>query len=105
MKKLSLLFLLVAAGCGNSTVTQQSGAAACITASGCGILAGGISACTQVIAFVNDPAVAAAAHISPSQVNCIGSAGSDCAAAKKCLGNGATPSTCSGNAKSCVGNQ
>lgn len=105
MKKLSLLLLCVAAGCGSSTVTQQSGAAACLTASGCGILTGGISACTQVIAFINDPSVASSAHLSPSEVNCIANAGSNCAEAKKCLAGGMTPSTCSGNARSCVGNQ
>jgi hypothetical protein len=105
MQKLSVLLVVaVVGGCGSSTVTQQSGAAACITASGCGILPGGISACTQTVVLVNDPAVAATAHLSPSEVNCIAAAGSDCAAAKKCLAGGSTPATCSGNARSCVGN-
>lgn len=102
--KLSLVTLLLVAGCGNSTVTQQSGAAACITASGCNILPGGISACTQSVVLVNEPSIAAGAHLSPATVNCIAAAGSDCAAAKKCLGGGATPASCSGNATSCVGN-
>ncbi|MGZ3406501.1 MAG: hypothetical protein ACXVAN_08680 [Polyangia bacterium] len=105
MHKLSTLVLVAAVvGCGSSTVTQQSGAAACITASGCGIIVGGISNCTQYVVLVNDPAVAAAAHLSPSQVNCIAAAGSDCAKAKQCLANGMTPATCSGNARSCTGN-
>jgi hypothetical protein len=59
MKKFSLLSLLLVVGCGNS-ITAQSGAAACITANGCGILTVGVSACTQVIQLINDPAVAAA---------------------------------------------
>src|SRR5512147_998281 len=96
--------LVFAAGCGNSKVTQSSGAAACVTASGCGILTG-ISTCTQFIAYVNDPLIAGTLHISPDQVNCIANAGSDCAAAKRCLGNGSMPASCSGNAKSCIGDQ
>ncbi len=103
MRKLSFLLVLVA-GCGNSSVTQQTGAAACITASACGIIAGGISVCTQVISFVNDPEQAARAHISASEVNCIAAAGSDCVAAKKCLAGGMTPAVCSGASESCVGN-
>ena len=103
MRKLGLLLLLVA-GCGNGNVTAQSGAAACITAAACGIVTGGVSFCTQYVITVNDPAVATAAHFSPSEVNCIASAGSNCAAAKKCLGGGNTPATCSGNAQSCNGN-
>ena len=103
MRKLGLLVLLVA-GCGSNSVTQQAGAAACITASACGIIAGGVSVCSQYVVSVNDPAVAAGAHISPSEVNCLASAGSDCTAAKKCLSGGTTPATCSGNATSCNGN-
>src|SRR6267142_2262073 len=104
MKKLGLAFALVlVAGCGNSTVTQQSGAAACLTASGCGILIGGISACTQFISLINEPNGAASAHLSPEQVNCIASAGSDCTAAKKCIAGGQTPAVCSGNSDSCQG--
>src|SRR6478609_3018645 len=102
MRKLGFLVLLVV-GCGNS-VTQQSGAAACITANACGIIATGVSACTQFVTLVNDPATAAAAHFSPSEVNCIANAGHDCIAAKKCLAGGQTPATCSGNARSCNGN-
>lgn len=105
MQKLSALLLIaVVAGCGNSTVTQQSGAAACITASACGILQGGISLCTQNVEFINDPSVAIAIHISASEVNCIAAAGSDCAKAKQCLGGNATPAVCTGNARSCMGN-
>lgn len=102
MKKLSLLVLLVA-GCGNS-VTQQSGAAACVTAAACGITTGGVSVCTQLVVLVNDPQFETAAHLSPAEVNCIANAGSDCAAAKRCLAGGNTPATCSGAATSCVGN-
>jgi hypothetical protein len=103
MRKLSLLVLLVA-GCGNSSVTQESGAAACVTAAACNIIAGGVSACTEIIAFVNDPDSASRAHISPSEVNCIANAGHDCVAAKKCFAGGQTPALCSGNSESCVGN-
>jgi hypothetical protein len=103
MRKLGLLILLVA-GCGNNSVTQQSGAAACITASACGVIAGGASSCTQFIAYVNNGEIASRAHISPSQVNCIAAAGSDCIAAKKCLAGNQTPAVCSGSSESCVGN-
>jgi hypothetical protein len=103
MRKLGLLILLVA-GCGNNNVTQQSGAAACITAAACGIITGGVSVCTQFVVGVNDPAIATSFHFSPSEVNCIANAGHDCAAAKKCIAGNATPATCSGNAKSCNGN-
>ena len=102
MKKLAFVLFLVA-GCGNS-VTLQSGAAACITAAACNIIATGVSACTQFVGLVNDNSVAAAAHLSATEVNCIANAGSDCAAAKRCLSNGNTPATCSGVATSCVGN-
>ncbi|MCA1664021.1 MAG: hypothetical protein LC659_07105, partial [Myxococcales bacterium] len=103
MRKLGLLVLLVA-GCGNHSITQQSGAAACITASACGIIAGGVSICSQFVVSVNDPAVATSFHISPSEVLCLASAGSDCTAARRCLSGGSMPATCSGNAKSCNGN-
>jgi hypothetical protein len=103
MRTLSLLLVLAVAGCGNS-VTQESGAAACITANACGILAIGVSACTQVVNGINDPAGSAATKFTPAEVNCIANAGHDCAAAKKCLAGGQTPATCSGNARSCDGN-
>lgn len=105
MNRAIVVALVVAvAGCGNPGVTQQSGAAACLAASACGILVGGVSACTQVIAFVNDPAVAASAHVSAAEINCIASAGHDCAAAKRCLGNNAMPASCNGNSDACNGN-
>jgi hypothetical protein len=103
MRKLGFLVLLIA-GCGNNTVTQQSGAAACITANACGIITTGVSSCSQFVVLVNDPATAAAAHFSAQEVNCIANAGHDCVAAKKCLAGGQTPATCSGNARSCQGN-
>jgi hypothetical protein len=102
MRKLGLLILLVA-GCGSNSVTQESGAAACITANACGILAIGVSACTQVVNSINDPVGATAAKFTPAEVNCIANAGHDCAAAKKCLAGGQTPATCSGIAESCAG--
>jgi hypothetical protein len=106
MKKLIPFVVVLAAGCG-SGVTQQSGAAACITASACGIFSGGISACTQVIEYVNDPAFVSVFHLkfTAAEVNCIASAGHDCVAAKRCLANGMTPAPCSGNGASCMGNQ
>jgi hypothetical protein len=107
MKKLSLLLLLVAAGCGKATVTQQSAAAACLTASACGIVdttfIRGVTGCAQLAATINEPATAAAFKLTPAQVNCIAAAGSDCAAAKRCLANGNTPQSCSGVSASCAG--
>lgn len=104
MNRLLLALSLVVVGCGSSKVTQQSGAAACITAAACGIIDTGVSSCTQVVGFINDSAVQADAHLSASQVNCIANAGSDCAQAKKCLANGMTPAACSGGGASCDGN-
>lgn len=104
MKRVLLAFALVAVGCGDSKVTQQSGAAACITAAACGIVDIGVSACSQAVAQINDPSVSVRIHLSPGQVNCIANAGSDCAAAKKCLANGMTPAECSGLSSSCAGN-
>lgn len=103
MRKLGWLILLVA-GCGNGSVTQQAGAAACIIANACGIINGGVSVCTQFVVSVNDPAVATDAHISAAEINCIAAAGHDCAAAKKCLAGGNTPAPCSGGGQSCSGN-
>lgn len=105
MKRLFLgLIIVAAASCGNKGVTTQSGAAACITAAACGIVDAGVSQCTQFVALVNDPSTAAAAHISASEVLCLANAGSDCTAAKKCLGGNNTPAVCSGVADSCNGN-
>jgi hypothetical protein len=107
MNKLGFAWMLVVAGCGNAGVTQQSAAAACITAGACGIIfQNGVSGCTQYIASVNNPEVAARAHISPGQVNCIAAAGNNCAAAKRCLANGQTPAPCSGGVgvTTCTGN-
>lgn len=103
MKKLGLFVLVLVAGCGNSGVTQQSGAAACLTASACGIYVGGVSGCTQVVALVNDPVGEASVHLSPGEVNCIANAGSDCTAAKKCLAGGQVPAVCTGASESCSG--
>lgn len=102
MKKLGLLLLLVS-GCHNS-ISLQSGAQACITAAACGIVAIGVSECTQAVSQLNDDASAASAHLSANEVNCIANAGSNCANAKKCLAGGNTPATCSGAATSCAGN-
>jgi hypothetical protein len=102
MKKLSLVLVLVAAGCGNS-VTRQSGTAACVTAAACNIIPGGVVGCANAVTTLNDSSVAAQVKISAAQVNCIADAGNDCAQAKKCLANGQTPATCSGFAASCSG--
>ena len=51
MRRLGLALLLIA-GCGNDTVTAQSGAAACITADACGLQlfeGGGSNVCRQII--------------------------------------------------------
>jgi hypothetical protein len=104
MKKLIFVLGLVAvAGCG-SGVNGSSGAAACATASTCGLIAGGISQCTTTIAQVNDPNTAAAVKINAAQVNCIAAAGANCDAARKCLNGGQTPAACTGNSQSCTGN-
>jgi len=105
MKNLAWLGLLVAGvGCGNG-VTSSSGAAACVTATACGIaiVPGGISACTQGVQFVNDPAVANLSKVNAAQINCIAAAGNDCSLARKCLNGGSTPSACTGNSQSCDG--
>ncbi|HEX4457595.1 MAG TPA: hypothetical protein VIA18_06475 [Polyangia bacterium] len=91
------------AGCG-SGVTGASGAAACATAATCGILTGGISQCTESIAEVNDPAIAAQIKVSASQVNCMAAAGANCAKARACLDGNQTPMSCSGDSQACDGN-
>ena len=83
---------------------QQTGAAACITATACGIIAGGISACTQQAGgHQQSDCSPPALHFSPEEVNCIASAGNDCKKAKKCLTSGMTPATCTGTSTSCSG--
>src|SRR5262245_17488052 len=106
MRSWALVVLVAAAGCGSPGVTGESGAAACITASACGIIPGGISACTQLIAYVNDPEIAGNAlfPLNAREVNCIGAAGADCDAARRCLNEGKTPSPCAGSSTSCMGN-
>jgi hypothetical protein len=103
---ISLIPLVIVAGCG-APVSTQSGAAACIVASGCGLF-GTTSACTQLISTVNDPVfgqlVGGSIFVSPAQVNCIAGAGTDCNKAKACLDNGMTPAPCSGNSSTCMGN-
>lgn len=113
MRKLTLALLVVLSGCGPS-ITASSGAAACIVASSCGLVGTSASSCTAFISSINDPSLAlledienplggGVSHISPAQVNCIASAGTDCAKAKACLDNGMTPAACSGNSESCMG--
>ena len=113
MRKLTLALLVVLSGCGPS-ITASSGAAACIVASSCGLVGTSASSCTAFISSINDPSLAlledienpiggGVSHISPAQVNCIASAGTDCAKAKACLDNGMTPAACSGNSNSCMG--
>ena len=103
MKNIVLaLGLIFVAGCG-SGVTGSSGAAACASAATCGILTGGISQCTEEIAQVNDPTVAAEVKVDASQVNCIARAGANCAAARACLNDNKAPTQCTGNSQSCNG--
>jgi hypothetical protein len=102
MRRVAILLALVA-GCDNGAVNGSTSAAACATATACGIIAGGISACTSGALRTNDPSVAAALHISTSTVSCIAAAGSSCDAARKCLDGGMTPSPCTGTSGSCTG--
>lgn len=103
MKRLFIALALVAAGCGDGKVTTESGAAACLTASACGITDGGVSACTAIVSQVNNPELAALVHLGPAEVNCIAKAGHNCAAAKKCMAKGMTPDPCVGDGRSCDG--
>jgi hypothetical protein len=100
--------LLLIAGCGNDSVTPQSVAAACITASACGIPLysgpSGVSTCVEIISHINNPENALGLRLSPSQVDCVANAGSDCAAAKRCLAGGHTPRACPTVRESCDGN-
>src|SRR5262245_59802960 len=105
-------FVLVAAfvvvvGCGGGgrggpgTVTPATTALACVTATACGIVETNVSVCTRLLGFVNDPEWAVGVLFSPSDVNCLARAGSDCAAAKRCLVSANVPSpsctaSCSG---------
>jgi hypothetical protein len=107
MKKLALLALAaVAAGCG-SGVTGTTGAVACNTAAACGMIFAanvvGISACTDFVEQINDPAKADFVRISADQVNCIAQARANCDGARRCLNNGNEPSPCSGSSSSCDG--
>jgi hypothetical protein len=108
-RPLLLACLFAGAACNNSSnfVSSASGAAACATATACGLVdpvsAHGVSGCTVQALSTNDPIIAAASHISSSIVNCIAAAGANCAAAKRCLGGGATPAACTGNSASCTG--
>jgi hypothetical protein len=100
---------LAVGGCGNSnSVTASNGAAACATASSCGLLGqGGIQSCTTGVLAINDPAVVAVFRVplTGAEVNCLAQAGKDCTAAKRCLDNGMTPSSCTGQGpQSCSGN-
>lgn len=105
--------LFFIAGCGNDwgngPVTTQSAAAACITASACDIpifVAGGsdVTNCVGLVPYVNNPERALGLLLTPSRVNCVAAAGSDCAAAKRCLAGGNTPKTCTTVGESCDGN-
>jgi len=100
--------LMFIAGYGNDLVTQQSGAAACITADACGIPLypngpPGVTACVQLISLINNPEHALALRLTPSQADCVAAAGSNCAAAKRCLAGGNTPKACPTVQQSCDG--
>lgn len=105
MRRLGFVLILIA-GCGNHSgpVTQQLGAAACITAHACGLgLLGDVSECSEMISYVNDSQYAVTFRLTPSQVGCIAAAGADCAAAKRCLAGGRTPAACPTVGESCSG--
>jgi hypothetical protein len=102
--------LIFIAGCGNGSVTPQSAALACITASACGIPlyprgggANAVSACVELVPFINSPEGALGLMITPSQADCVAAAGSNCAAAKRCLAGGNTPTVCPTVHESCDG--
>jgi hypothetical protein len=109
MKKMILLALLAAAGCGDG-VTATTGVAACNTAAACNMLPTavvqftGISACTALIQNVNDPNAANVIHMSTAQINCLAASGSDCDRARRCLNDGQAPNACGGNSTMCDGN-
>ncbi len=91
-------------GCGNdSSVSASAGAAACVTATACGIVAGGVSNCTANVLNTNNPLFAGAVHFSTKTVNCIAAAGSNCDNAKKCLNAGQTPASCTNASAACDG--
>jgi hypothetical protein len=91
-------------------VTSTTGVAACNTAAACGMLptgvaaVTGISVCTALIQNVNSPNAANTIHMSPDQINCLASAGSDCDRARRCLNDGNAPNACGGNSTQCDGN-
>lgn len=93
---------LLVVGCG-SGVTGATGAAACITASACGIISNNTSVCTQTIEYLNDPAAEADLHVDAQQVNCIATAGSNCDAARACLNYNRAAQPCSGSSAMCDG--
>jgi hypothetical protein len=104
----TLPVVVLAAACNNDqTVNSATGVAACATAIACNIVDAvsthGISGCTAQALSTNDVVVAAASHFSTEIVNCIAAAGSNCDAAKKCLGGGETPAACTGSSSSCSG--
>jgi hypothetical protein len=98
---LALIFLV---GCSNNnTVTSSSATKACVTATACGLVAGGVSQCTANALAVNNPLVAAVVYFSPQIVNCVAAAGSNCDNARKCLNGGQTPAACTGTSQACMG--
>ena len=98
----SLTLTFVSCG-NNNSVNASTAAAACVTATACGIVDGGVSECTQGALATNNPLVASSAEFSPQMVNCIAAAGANCDAARRCLNGGQTPAQCTGSSSSCMG--
>jgi hypothetical protein len=92
-------------GCSNDSVkvNAQAGMSACVTATACGLVTGGVSSCTSYVAGVNVDYFADTARITAAQVNCLAAAGHDCNAARRCLNGGMTPAPCTGTTNSCMG--
>jgi hypothetical protein len=107
MRRPLLLLLLLACNT-DSSVNSNTAVAACATAIACNIVdpttINGLSGCVGQALSVNNPIVAASAHISTQIVNCLAAASTNCVAAKKCIGGGDTPAPCTGVSSSCQGN-
>ncbi len=107
MRLAPCLLLLAACGGGNGTgdggvpALGETEAAACITATGCGIISDEISLCSTNVAGVSLPYSAQRSGISAATVSCLAAARSDCAAARRCLNGGTTPQPCGGATGTC----
>lgn len=103
MKQLLLVAVVALVGCGDDSVTGSSGAAGCASITACKIETISLSACTPYAVSTNNATLAAALKVTPSTVNCLAAAGSNCNNARKCLDAGMTPSACTGTSSSCTG--